>query len=237
MARLTTIVLLVLYLTCNIHAEDITGKCPLATTLFHSKSAKGETEQISQSTMCPKIKNSCCDESTFRAMNVWWDDDEQMSMNRLWLDKIQRIYKEMRLMNDVYFPKVVKWMKVYKNSKQSNIQCKGLVNYVQRVWDVEAFSNLFYVFPISSQKCWQYSINFMRGLACGICDSSSTFFYTRQSFILNPSECYLFTDACTNHSKAFMAFFEYTRWMSGIASCKAKNKIRLEEELVLLFRR
>ena len=212
MQRLLSILLLTAYFTTLALTEDVTGKCPLATKMFNSKSSKDETEQITQSTMCPKVKNSCCDEDTYKSMNVWWDNAGDMSMNRLWLEKIQRIYKEMRLMKEVYFPKVMAYVKTYQTFQDPNIQCLNRAKLIQSVWDIGAFDQMFYVFPHSVEKCWQFTIDFTRGLACSICDTSSTYHYSSKYFQLSPNQCFKFTNACSEHMKVFFTFFEYTKW-------------------------
>jgi hypothetical protein len=173
MIRLLAILVLASYFTTPTLTDDVTGKCPLATKLFNSKSSKDETELITQSTMCPNVKNSCCDEDTFKSMEVWWDNSGDMSMNRLWLEKIQTLYREMRLMNTIYFPKVYEYVEKYQTFMDPNHECLEQARFVQSVWDSKAFEQMFSVFPQSVEKCWQYAINFTRGMACSVCDVSS----------------------------------------------------------------
>jgi hypothetical protein len=126
-----------------------------------------------------------------------------MSMNRLWLEKIQRIYKEMRLMKDVYFPKIIDWINGYLKSAEPNPQCIGRAMMIKTVWEVRGYDQLFQMFPLSIEKCWQYTINFLRGLACSVCESSSTFYYTNKYLQMSNKECHLFCDACGQHLKVF----------------------------------
>jgi hypothetical protein len=203
MRHLLPIIFLLAYFSTFCLADNVVGKCPLAKTLFSSKSSKDQTEQISQSSMCPKVKDSCCDEDTYKAMHIWWDNSGSMSMNRLWLEKIQRIYKEMRLMNDVFFPKIIDWINGYLKSAEPNPQCIGRAMMIKTVWNVGGYDQLFKMFPISIEKCWQYTINFLRGLACSVCESSSTFYYTNKYLQMSQKECHLYCDACSQHLKVF----------------------------------
>lgn len=231
MRCLLPIIFLLAYFSTFCLADNVVGKCPLATKLFSSKSSKDETEQISQSTMCPKIKDSCCDADTYKAMNVWWDNSGSMSMNRLWLEKIQRIYKEMRLMQLVFFPKVMNWIATYLKSDEPNPQCLSRAKMIKILWDVNAYDQLFQMFPSTIEKCWQYTIDFLRGLACSVCDSSSEFYYTTKYFGISQKECNGFCNACSQHLKVFKTFFEYTKNMSSMASCKSKNEVASDEDI------
>jgi hypothetical protein len=203
MRHLLPIIFLFAYFSTFCVADNVVGKCPLASALFSSKSSKDETEQISQSTMCPQIKDSCCDEDTYKAMHIWWDNSGSMSMNRLWLEKIQRIYKEMRLMNEIFFPKIMKWIAGYLQSAEPNPQCVERAKMIKIVWDVGGYGQLFKMFPLTIEKCWQYTINFLRGLACSVCESSSTLYYTSKYFNISQKECNLFCHACSQHLKVF----------------------------------
>merc|ERR1711972_185925 len=143
-----------------------------------------------------------------------------MSMNRLWSDKIKRIWKEVRLLENIYYPKVMDWAKNFANFREPNIQCENIVDFVNKTGAVGAFDQLFKVFPQTAETCWQYTIDFMRGLACSICDSSSTFYYSHKGFTLDKTECYSFAKQCSFHMHSYRTFFEYAKWFSAIASCK-----------------
>jgi hypothetical protein len=203
MRHLLPIIFLLAYFSTFCFADNVVGKCPLAKILFSSKSSKAQTEQISQSSMCPKIKHSCCEEDTYKAMNIWWDHSGSMSMNRLWLEKIQRIYKEMRLMNDVFFPKIMLFITDYLKEAEPNPQCIARAKMIKTVWDAKAYDQLFKMFPITVEKCWQYTINFLRGLACSVCESSFTNYHTSKYLQMSDKECDNFCAACSQHLKVF----------------------------------
>merc|ERR1712151_548923 len=102
-------------------------------------------------------------------------------------------------------------MKEYIKMKEPNIQCLDRANFILKANDVGALDSLFYVFPESAEKCWQYTIDFLRGWSCGICDITSTYYYTSEGFTLDPSECSKFASACSEHMQAFKTFYIYAQ--------------------------
>ena len=206
----------------------------MAAQIFNTKSISDEQVQVTQKTMCPTIQESCCDEDTFKNMNVWWEgtSDDPMSMSRLWSEKIRRIWQEMKLMQQVYFPKIQEFIKSFDKFKEPNIQCENMVDFVAKADKIGAFDQLFYVFPQTAEKCWQFTVDWIRGLACSICDTQSTYFYSTKGFILDNTQCYKYADSCSFHMHSYRTFFEYSRWLSAIASCKAKNQIMPDEDVI-----
>ena len=63
----------------------------------------------------------------------------------------------------------------------------------------------------------------MRGMMCGVCDFSSTFYFTGRVFYIDESECWRYTENCGFHLKATIVFLEYVKFFAQLGSCKEKG--------------
>lgn len=162
-------------------APIVTGQCNIATVLFNSLSTWVQTEQITAQTLCPGVKQPCCEEETYKAMNTWWTDDGPLSMDRLWKDKITRIFMEIQEIHQKFYDKIIKEAKAQIAKTNPNIDCKKASELVLDLKELEADQEAFTFIQESSKQCWQYTIDFLRGLACGVCDASSVEFITTRN--------------------------------------------------------
>ena len=79
---------------------------------------------------------------------------------------------------------------------------------------------------MNSEKCWQYNIDFLRGLACGICESESTKWITSENLILSQKECKNYADSCKNYWKNYYTLYNYVWRFYQLASCKTGENFK-----------
>ena len=207
--------------------DNPVGKCTLASQLFDVKSDKSssETEQITKDSICPGVEQSCCDLDTYKGMNTWWTGEGQMSMNKLWFEKVKRMYQEVKMLHQVFYKDIVKYAQQYLTFREKNIQCEEVSYLVQEMDEIGVFQELFELYPKTATQCWQYTIDYLRGLSCSLCDLRVQSYYSLKSFLLDNSECYAFTHACRFHIKSFRTLLNYSQLLSSVSSCKDRNQI------------
>lgn len=173
--------------------------------------------------MCPNIEKNCCDEDTYKSMNIWWDDSGEMSMNRIWHFKISSMFEEMKMLKEVYYPEIHKYIET--EPQFQDVECSLAYNVAKDMVLVNAFKEFFESYVLTAKKCWQYSINFMRGLMCSVCDFSSTFYFSEKEFNIDDSECWKFNEHCASHLKATIVFLEYVKLFTQIGSCRELGSV------------
>lgn len=216
-------------------AGDVSGKCPTATKIFTSKSSKSATEKVTGKTLCPSNNHEreCCDPDTYKAMNTWWDDEGPLSMNRLWKTKIERVFNEFYIQWKKYYSKrayeyatIVTFSDQYLKKTSPNRECEQAAKQVIDLDKLEAIDNAFkYFLETSSAKCWNYTITYLRGLACGMCDISFNDYKTKKALLITKAECQKFTTECGWHIKAYYTLFNYVKLFAKLADCKTDNQI------------
>ena len=217
------------------YADKIYGKCPLATQIFETKSSRESTTEISQEYMCPNVEKNCCDEDTYKSMNIWWDDSGEMSMNRIWLKKVETMISEMKLQKEVYFPKIEAFLESQKSKTFGDIECKVAVRNAQMLHKIKAYQQFFETYPKTSGKCWQYTINFLRGTMCAVCDQSSTYYFSEKMFAIDSTECWRYMDACQFQLKATVVFLNYVKSFAALGSCKLKGIVEDDAEKPYIY--
>merc|ERR1712167_141215 len=66
-------------------------------------------------------------------------------------------------------------------------------------------------------------MGFLRGLMCGVCDSSSNLYLSTKTFHIDDTQCWEYMDACQYQLKATTVFLNYVKTFAALGSCKKKG--------------
>lgn len=223
MGRTQLSFVLLLCIVSLAYADKLYGKCPMAKQIFGTKSSRESTTDASQEQMCPNVQKNCCDDDTYKSMYVWWDDSGEMSMNRIWLKKIDKMMTQMKIQKEVYFPKIKAFLESKEATEFTDIECMMTRRNADMLMKVNAYHQFFENYPLTSQRCWQYTIDFMRGLMCGVCDTASTIYLSEKMFSVDKSQCWSYMEACNGQLKATIVFLNYVKNFAALGSCKLKG--------------
>jgi hypothetical protein len=217
---LTTICLTIALLASQAHTDSLKGiQCDIPSEIFSSQVSKPAFEQISQQTMCPAITNNCCTEKNYKAMNIWWQDDGTLSMVENWNEKINTIFATLTYRHKT-ISRLIDYARTLKNSSSSDVQCKDQAEQILALENSGALSQAYTSFIPNSAKCWQYNIDFLRGLACGVCEATSTAWKSRETFTLSKRECTAYADSCKHYWKNYYTLYNYISRFHTLATCK-----------------
>ena len=90
----------------------------------------------------------------------------------------------------------------------------------------------------TAEKCWQYTLDFVRGLACGVCDNTSRYKITGTTFNISHKECLKFSQECASHLKSFRVIRDYISLFSQVAICHERGtsqpKAHVNKDLLYL---
>ena len=174
--------------------------------------------------ICPGVTETCCTTEQFQSMEAWWGGEEGLSMNHLWRDKIDRIYTSLLKVDKKLRSKVLDSAKKLEKANDVHLECtlaaRKVIDLNEVKADEEAFKNIKY----TSRMCWDYTVDFLRGLTCGMCDYNFDENMTSRAILLNEKECRLFADRCSYHLKAYRTVFTYIRLYATIADCQSTNQ-------------
>ena len=196
-----------------------TDTCYIKDDIYGAESKEKQVEYITHQQMCPDVTTSCCTDRNYESMLTWWRDDGAVSMSQVWDSKIKAIFETF-----TYREKIVERVLEYANkldqNESANVNCREQSKDIIMQDKSGAIKQAYKSFDAEAKKCWGYTIDFMRGIGCGVCQSTFEKYLTKEYFLINDSECQDYASSCKYYWKAYYTLYNYLGRFHRLAVCK-----------------
>ena len=201
-----------------LHQAHCLDSCYIKDVAFGETSDQS-LEFVDQKSMCPDVTSSCCSKKNYQNMLTWWRDDGTLSMSQVWNSKIRSIHKVFNLQEKLV-ERVVNYAEEIAKNESSNVNCRDTAEDIIMLAKSGAVHQAHISFDVEARKCWDYTIDFLRGIACGVCQSDFEAYLTKEYFNIDKQECITYASECKFYWKAYYTLYNYIGRFHRLAVCK-----------------
>ena len=126
----------------------------------NQKGGLSKSEQNSSSEFCPKVQTTCCSDSDFKSIKLWWQEDTKHSKSRLTRanlrkTKLTKIAALTTLILTTYLPHLKKTSTEITKDKSADTECSANALGISEFNDPNISD-----YSKEAAKCWKFTNTF-----------------------------------------------------------------------------